>query len=140
MMNIKTAGPEKKIDPTQQRNMLIGLGMVVSFCLICICVGAFFFSGNGAKDYKTMAYIQCQLHVQDKLKAPSSADFPASSSTNIQDAGNNTFEIRSYVDAQNSFGAKLRTYFFCKIQYTGTPKDDETNPRFWNLLQLDFIE
>ena len=130
----------EKSNPALTRNILIGIGAIVSLCFICICAYAFYDPTNGTKDYKTMAFIQCQLHVQDRLKAPSTADFPASSLTDIRDTGNNVFEIRSYVDAQNSFGAMIRTNFFCKIQYVGTPQDDESNPAYWTLLQLDLLE
>jgi hypothetical protein len=132
---------QKMPDPKQQRNILIGIGSIVLVCLICIC--AFIFSdntGNATTDHKRMAYIICQLYVEDRLKAPSTADFPSSLSTDIRDLGNNVFEIRSYVDAQNSFGAMIRTNWYCKIQYIGTPEDDETQLRYWNLLQLDISE
>lgn len=132
-----------KADPKQAKNVLIGIGAVISICVIAFCVIWFLGSAlfpSTPKDHKTMAYIQCQLHVEDMLKSPASAKFPSSLDTNIHDMGNNTFEIRSYVDSQNSFGAMIRTNFFCKIQYTGNEKDDDANSKLWNLLQLDFIQ
>jgi len=91
-------------------------------------------------DYKFMSDVICQLYVEDNLKSPSTADFPAPSLTDIRDMGNNVFEIRSYVDSQNSFGATIRTNFFCKVQYIGTPTDDESLPHNWQLLELKFID
>lgn len=108
-------------------------------CIIAACIG-WALSSSEETDYKTMSYIICQLHVEDNLKSPSTADFPASSLTDIRDLGNNIFETRSYVDAQNEFGAMIRTDFFCKIQYIGTPEDDETLPSNWLLHELTFAE
>jgi hypothetical protein len=33
----------------------------------------------------------------------------------------------------------IRTDYFCKIQFIGSQKDDEGDPRSWDLIQLDFI-
>ena len=134
----KTETP--KPNTQQARNILIGIGAILSVCFICICAFWFYDPPRAPADYKTMSYIQCQLHIENRLKAPSSADFPASSLVNIQDVGNKVFEIRSYVDAQNAFGAMIRTKYFCKIQYIGSEQDDEGEPKYWNLIQLDFIE
>jgi hypothetical protein len=57
-----------------------------------------------------------------------------------EEMGGGVFQVRSYVDAQNSFGAMIRTNYFCKVQFTGTPQDDEWNSRYWNLLQLNIFE
>jgi len=125
------------------KNTLIGLAVVVALlCVACLCFMVFWNSlgSGGEKNYKTAAYIQCQLHVQDRLKAPSTAKFPASSTVNIQEMGGGVFQVRSYVDAQNSFGAMIRTNYFCKVQFTGTPQDDEWNSRYWNLLELNIFE
>ena len=125
-------------NPAQTKNILVGIGSIFAVCLICICVWLFIPSKKEPPDYKFMSYVMCQLYVEENLKSPSTADFPASSLTDIRDLGNNLFETRSYVDSQNSFGATIRTNFFCKIQYIGTPEDDETLTRNWLLLELTF--
>jgi hypothetical protein len=129
-----------KANSKQVNNTLIGIGVILSLCFICLCAFWLYDPPSGPTDYKTMANIQCQLNVENRLKSPSSADFPSSLSTDIRDVGNNVFEIRSYVDSQNSFGAMIRTDYFCKIQYIGSEADDEADSRFWSLLQLDFAE
>lgn len=135
----KPVATQKPLDPKQQKNLQIGIVATVLLCVICLCVGVFFNNGNGGeKDYRTMAFIQCTLYVENMLKSPSSADFPASSTANIQELENKVFEVRSYVDSQNSFGAMIRTNFYCKIQYTGDPKGDEADTKNWSLLDLQF--
>ena len=137
----KPVATQKPVDPKQLKNTQIGIVATVLLCVICLCVGIVFSNGDGGeKDYRTMAFIQCSLYVENMLKSPSSADFPASSTANIQELENKVFEIRSYVDSQNSFGAMIRTNFYCKIQYTGDPKGDEADTRNWTLLDLQFSE
>ncbi len=57
--------------------------------------------------------------VEERLKAPSTADFPFSyNGQDIKEIGYNRFVVNSYVDAENSFGAKIRTYFSVTIRKT----------------------
>ena len=48
--------------------------------------------------------------VKEKLKSPSTANFPSYSTWNVSKSGN-TYSVSSYVDAENGFGAEIRTYF-----------------------------
>jgi hypothetical protein len=135
----QTVMTQKTPDPKQQKYLQIGF-VIVLLCVIFSCIA---FTGNDSgnkKDYATMAFIQCTVYVENRLKSPSTADFPASSISNIQDLGNNVFEIRSYVDAQNSFGAVIRNNFYCKIQYIGDAEGDGYDMKNWNLVQLDISE
>lgn len=90
--------------------------------------------GDNDENRARMASIQCRNFVKDRLKSPSTAKFPMSTG---QDVGNNSFEVSSYVDAQNSFGATIRQNWYCKIQYISGDDSYRTN---WNLLQLDIFE
>ncbi len=65
------------------------------------------------------AYVACQLAVQDKLKAPSTASFPTFPDEARHNPGGDTAYIISHVDAQNSFGAMIRTRFVCEMKKTG---------------------
>jgi hypothetical protein len=79
-----------------------------------------------------MAGIQCEEFVKNRLKAPSTADFPFLDRTVIPE-GANTYIVRSYVDAQNGFGAMIRSDFRCEIRYNGGEDADITN---WTLVSL----
>jgi hypothetical protein len=48
-------------------------------------------------------------------------------------SGGNKYVVRAYVDAINSFGAKLRNDYVCTVQYTGGDDDDGRN---WRLIDL----
>lgn len=90
------------------------------------------------KDHSSMAPIICSNYVEDSLKAPKSADFPfGRAEGGVRRLEDQQYVIRSYVDAQNSFGAQLRTWYTCKIQYRS---GEDANPRNWALLALDFDE
>ena len=52
-----------------------------------------------------------QLYVKKYLKSPTTAKFKRYSSNDVKKIGPNHFQVKSYVDAQNSFGAMIRTYF-----------------------------
>ncbi len=65
------------------------------------------------------AYYQAQQILKDYLKAPSTAKFPSLSEAAIQHLGDTGFQIDSYVDAQNSFGAMLRSKWTVLFLYNG---------------------
>jgi hypothetical protein len=64
-------------------------------------------------EFKATVYVCAKYEVEAYLKAPSTAKFQASPDAVIykQDS---YYIIESYVDAQNSFGAMIRTNFKCK--------------------------
>jgi hypothetical protein len=69
----------------------------------------------------------CVKFVKDTLKAPSSADFPSygDDGTSVTETTNNmgydSYTVSGYVDAENSFGAKLRQTWLCDTHtYDGT--------------------
>ena len=49
--------------------------------------------------------------IKEKLKSPSTAKFPSLSDWSIYEESYNTYSVSSYVDAENGFGAEIRTYF-----------------------------
>lgn len=76
------------------------------------------------------AYVMSQLFVKDALKAPSTAKFPVYSEDMVVDGGDGSFIVSAYVDAQNSFGAMMRSNYVCIMQY-----DKATDE--WALKGLD---
>jgi len=87
------------------------------------------------EDNSIMAYIMMEDFVKDRLKSPSTAEFPGvwdGRNEHISKAGAQTYKINSYVDAQNSFGASIRTRF------TGTIK--QISKDRWQLQSLTLHE
>lgn len=58
----------------------------------------------------------CQERIAAELKAPASAEFPSYSDNAITHSGA-LWTVDSYVDSQNSFGAKLRTRYSCTASF-----------------------
>lgn len=68
-----------------------------------------------------LAYTYAEKFVKEKLKAPSTAKFPDDFERykHVKYIGDNKYQIISWVDSQNSFGAMLRTKFSCIIKIEG---------------------
>ncbi len=65
----------------------------------------------------TGASLICQQFVGDRLKAPASAKFPETSKDTVRDLGAGKFNVVSYVDAQNGFGALIRNRYDCSVHW-----------------------
>ncbi|MET3999849.1 hypothetical protein [Marinobacterium sp. MBR-109] len=76
------------------------------------------------------ALVTCQNHVKRNLKSPSSAKFPVMQQIKVYSTGPDEWLIRGYVDADNSFGANIRSHYECKTKYSGT---------FFSILDFQFM-
>jgi hypothetical protein len=95
-------------------------------CLALIAVPVLFIgyctvaghTSDGGSDSDPSAYVKvaCRGWVKGQLKAPSGADFSGES---VTPNGGGQYTVTGYVDAQNSFGAKIRAPFTCVATYSG---------------------
>jgi len=72
--------------------------------------------------------------VKDRLKSPSSAKFPGifdGQKDHITKLGNQKYQIISYVDSQNSFGAMIRAQFIGVIKQISEDR--------WRLISLEIL-
>lgn len=102
--------------------LMLGIvGVIVLACLGALVWFYFSFTPRGpAGPVLTDAYINSQVYVQSQLKAPATAKFPYSgdaSAVKVTDLGGNVAEVTAYVDAQNSFGAMIRTHYTATLQW-----------------------
>jgi hypothetical protein len=77
---------------------------------------------------KMSAYFASREFVKNRLKAPSTAKFPWYREAVVTDLGGRRFRVSAYVDAQNNFGAQIRTRYICVLKGT-----DELN---WTLESI----
>lgn len=70
---------------------------------------------------------QCRQFVERSLKAPATADFQNYREFTAWGTDDGPYGVKGYVDAQNSFGAKLRTEFTCSLEKKGGT---------WRLIEL----
>jgi hypothetical protein len=77
----------------------------------------------------------CGWYVENALKSPSSAEFLYSTEEvfTIKDMPENYRLVRGAVDAQNSYGANIRTWYECIVYYDEVKKE-------WFLHDLTFDE
>ena len=88
---------------------------------------------SSADEMNFKAYVVAEGRVQDQLKTPSKAEFPASSKAQINSQPDNIWIVSSYVDSQNSFGAMIRSYWTITLKYIGNDPDRYEN---WKTIKL----
>jgi hypothetical protein len=80
---------------------------------------------------ETTAFVMCQQYVKDRLRAPATADFPLTEYS-TRKLSPVQFEIRSYVDSENGFGAKIRARWTCRVKSLDSSGDS------WELIDIQF--
>jgi hypothetical protein len=137
--------------------VVTGTGILLMSCLICGFLGWVIGpsedsgpssspspSGNSSsrstEDLKINAWIAAQQFVEQRLKAPSTAEYgslwdgtyqnPDDCVTNL---GGGSYRVVGWVDAQNSFGAKIRSHFVVSLSTTNGGKT-------WSLTDIQIIE
>jgi hypothetical protein len=76
--------------------------------------------GSGGPRYDAFnAQTECEGFVRRSLKAPSSADFAPHRELAISGQGAGPWTVVGWVDAQNAFGAKIRSSYVCEVQFSG---------------------
>jgi hypothetical protein len=63
------------------------------------------------------AYVVCQQFVEDRLVAPATAEFGGPYSQVTKTLGGGRYEVDTYVDSQNGFGALVRSDFVCTVKH-----------------------
>lgn len=66
------------------------------------------------------AFAMSKVFIKEKLKAPASASFPRLSEPDVHvtTLGGCAFTVKAYVDAQNDYGAKLRSVYSMHLTYS----------------------
>ena len=82
-----------------------------------------------------MAWVMAQTFIRRELKSPSTASFGSIFNGDLQTTddvttyyGRGEYRVRGWVDAENSFGAKIRSRFSCVL------KDDGSS---WSLVSIN---
>jgi hypothetical protein len=68
----------------------------------------------------TAAYVMAKQFIRERLKAPGSAEFPSQvwneGEVHKTKLANGSYRVSAWVEAQNSFGAKLRSNWTCELK------------------------
>lgn len=108
--------PKRATQNNNSWKWIIG-GIVV----LIIVIGQFSGNNNGTGDSDPiLAYNYAKEFIKDGLKSPSTAEFPGTfeQKNHVTDLGNGQYQINSWVDSQNSFGAIIRSRWSCKIIFS----------------------
>ena len=129
MSELPEPGEEQSKKVSLAPLVIAAIFVVIFICLMSRC-GSDSSEPEVDKGDSTDAYLVCQDFVSEGLKAPSTAEFASMSNSTINNTSGDYWSVSSYVDAQNSFGAMIRTHFVCELTYRG---DD-----YYRLDNLDF--
>ena len=127
----KTELEQKKNPSTSSKEVIRGIIGFIVLIFILGAIGSIFSESDSDEDkereLKGYANIISENFISKQLRAPATADFPSFGSDRVKSLGKNRFKIISYVDAQNGFGAQIRTNYWVVLKYTGgEPLNDES--------------
>ncbi|HDK7176616.1 TPA: hypothetical protein PTV31_003234 [Clostridium botulinum] len=96
----------------------------VLLCLsIILCLGIFVGCGESEEDKarhkKFDVYKATTGLIEQKLKSPSTAKFQEFDEKLVRDLGGDQYKVSGYVDAENGFGANIRSNWHCTVRIEG---------------------
>lgn len=119
--DVTPAPPEDSATPKKNGCGMGCLGLIIAVVVLVI-IGALIGGGDDSSEPEIGsdfgAYDVCQQFVDERLKAPSTSDYPSIDDASITHRGR-TWEVVAYVDAENGFGANIRVPFTCTVTHTG---------------------
>src|SRR4051812_40004199 len=89
--------------------LILAIAVVVTPLVL---VGLISATRSPEEKLRSEAKSECKKDVPSILRAPATANFPGMSEFKVTVAGDN-YMVESYVDAQNAYGANLRSDFYC---------------------------
>ncbi len=101
------------------------LAVVGSLIMLGISALGGIFGNSGGKTSPPIlhsdlgAWSVCRQFVDRNLVAPATADYPWGYSDYTRSLGGGHYVVSAYVDSENGFGAKLRSYFKCEVRQSG---------------------
>lgn len=101
-------GIQREKKPLWPAVLVLGIGFVA-----VVAFGVAALSGPEAEYDANTSYeaiAQCEAAIEKRLKSPSTARFESDAT------GDGTWTVTGTVDAENSFGAVMRTPFQCTVQ------------------------
>ncbi len=88
------------------------------FVILLVSIMLFSLCSCFASDPKRDAWVCAQDIVKKSIKTPSTAKFCSYSEATITDLGDDNYRVEGYVDAQNTYGAVIRSNFDAHLTLT----------------------
>lgn len=112
---VSTASPTtQSLPPGCQRALLV--------LLVCVLLGGLIDTIKGGHGDEHEAWAMAKQFVTERLKSPSSANFPYYDQDFVAKIDEHQFQVNAWVESQNSFGAQLRSPFRCTLTSKGGHK------------------
>ena len=108
------------------------LVLIIVIVIISALVGSCGDNKKEPENIRLTVFLWSEIEVKNNLKSPTTAKFPLDYENMVSDMGNNNFKVSSYVDSQNGFGAIIRTYYTCDVQYISKENCLVSNLQFSN--------
>lgn len=99
------------------KTAIIVLVVMITFAMVAIGYVIYVVASPSRRDVYHECYAYAQQLARAELKSPDSAEFPWYDESFITD-NQDTVTVTAYVDAENSFGAKIRTKFVATMTIT----------------------
>lgn len=111
-------GAKAEADAKTRKGCAWGCASLLIISAVLAVAGSGGDSGGAEPEHSPiMAYIMCEDFVEQRLRAPSTAEFPSRGSEGSVPLGGGKYRVQSHVDAENAFGAMIRSSWDCTIQH-----------------------
>lgn len=99
----------------EEKKKLKGCGCALLLLLFGFVVWLIIPSQPKKEDDKEVAYYSANGYVSKKLKCPSTAKYPLYDDSYVKKEGDSAYIVVGIVDAQNGFGAMIRSKYVVKM-------------------------
>jgi hypothetical protein len=105
-------------------------GWFITAIVVALFGGCALVTSNASSDEPDEydAWVACQNLQSEQLKAPATAGYPLVSELDWSKSGNTWTFTRAWVDAENSFGGQVRTFFTCTVTLNGDTFSTRVRP------------
>lgn len=107
--------------PAGRRRMWLLVAAGITVVVAIVAVGLFFALRPAPADARQNLINACREAVKTKMKAPATAQWPGGERVTTEQGSNTT--VDGQVDAQNGFGALIRSPFRCRATHDGAIVD-----------------
>jgi hypothetical protein len=123
------------LGPARPAKSVIGKGWLITILIVGVIVLFVTFNPRDPCSDKNMAFVMSKHFAKERLKSPATAEFASMTDDGVivVPQGACRFTVKSYVDAQNGFGAQIRTRFIAQV--SGDKSSGE-----WELISFRFEE
>jgi len=90
--------------------------LALTLALVAVILGMSSSFARVQDNTNTYARVYVWEFVKQRLKSPHTADF---STLRMTKTSSGVWTTDGYVDSQNMYGATMRNYFHCEVQYRG---------------------